>query len=308
VLALGGAGSSVVSSGGTLIQHSGAVVVDTRLNTGGSVDFPELSFSSGGTAGLDENSNLVVTMGGVSATLSIDSETAQNVRLGVVHFNFTSDPAGGTVITEEQGPPCYRRGTLILTDRGEAAIEHLRTGDLVRTALTGTTQPIVWIGRRHIDCRHHPAPRKVWPVRVAAGAFADNVPHRDLWLSPDHAVLLSGVLIPIRHLRNGRTVAQEPMDDVTYYHIELARHDVLLAEGLPAESYLDTGDRGSFENGGVVALHPEFSARRENAARIWEARGCAPLIVSGPRLDAARLLVNARAAGGAHTAVARFRA
>ena len=71
---------------------------------------------------------------------------------------------------------------------------------------------------------------------------------------------------------------------------------MLLAEGLPAESYLDTGDRFNFSNGGgPIALHPEFSKRRWDTAHIWEALGCARLIVTSPELDAARALVNSRA-------------
>ena len=51
--------------------------------------------------------------------------------------------------------------------------------------------------------------------------------------SPDHAVFIDGVLIPVRYLINGRTIVQEPADEVTYYHVELPRHDVIFAEGLP---------------------------------------------------------------------------
>jgi hypothetical protein len=95
----------------------------------------------------------------------------------------------------------------------------------------------------------------------------------------------------VKHLINGTTVAQERCDSVTYYHIELPRHDVLLAEGLAAESYLDTGDRANFANGGkVVVLYPEL------AAQVWEAYGCAPLIVTGPILDAVRSRLAARVA------------
>jgi hypothetical protein len=170
------------------------------------------------------------------------------------------------------------------------AVEALRPGDRVRCVL-GEAAEAIWIGHRRIDCTRHPNPAAVWPVRVRAGAFAVGVPRRDLLLSPDHAVFADHVLIPVKHLINGTTVAQEQCDSVTYYHIELPRHDVLLAEGLPAESYLDTGDRANFANGGkVVALYPELTAL------AWEAYGCAPLIVTGPILDAVRSRLAARVA------------
>jgi hypothetical protein len=137
-------------------------------------------------------------------------------------------------------------------------------------------------------------------VRISAGAFGPGRPCRDLWLSPDHAVYVADVLIPMKHLINGEaspsgltrgTIAQVPRDTVTYYHVELPAHGVLLAEGLPAESYLDTGDRTNFANGGgPIALHPDF------ASRVWEAEGCAPLVVTGPVLDATRRWVNALSA------------
>jgi hypothetical protein len=97
------------------------------------------------------------------------------------------------------------------------------------------------------------------------------------------------VLIPIKHLVNGRTIAQEQWDTVTYFHVELGEHDVVLAEGMPAESYLENGDRGVFDNaGGVVALHPDFGMRR------WDALGCAPLVVTGEKLAAVVARVLAR--------------
>jgi len=191
---------------------------------------------------------------------------------------------------------CFRAGTRILTDRGEAAVETLQVGDLVRTMLGETAAPIIWIGRREVDCTRHPQPKKVWPVRVAPGAFGPGRPRSDLFLSPDHAVYVEQVLIPVKCLINGSTITQVPMDAVTYYHIELPQHAVVLAEGLPAESYLDTGDRSSFANGGgPMRMFPDFSAR------MWEAYGCARLIVTGPELDAARKLVNSRAAATAQT-------
>jgi hypothetical protein len=165
-------------------------------------------------------------------------------------------------------------------------VEELIVGDLVRTVLRGAAAPIIWIGRREVDCARHGQPRKVWPVRIAAGAFGPGRPHTDLLLSPDHAVFVDDVLIPIRRLINGTSIKQVPMDEVTYYHVELEQHDVLLAEGLPAESFLDMRDGSKYANRpGPVRLYPDY------AARMWEAFGCARLIVTGPELVAARALV-----------------
>jgi acetyl/propionyl-CoA carboxylase alpha subunit len=126
----------------------------------------------------------------------------------------------------------------------------------------------------------------VWPVRIAAGAFGPGRPHTELFLSPGHAVFVGGVLIPARCLVNGSTIVQAPVDRVTYCHVELAEHNVLLAEGLPAESFLDMRDGSNYANrSGPTRLHPDYSAR------MWEAFGCARLVVTGPEVAAARALV-----------------
>ncbi len=56
------------------------------------------------------------------------------------------------------------------------------------------------------------------------------------------------MLIPVRHLIDGRAIAQVPTDRVTYHHLELPQHDVLLADGLPAESFLDLRDGSNYAN------------------------------------------------------------
>lgn len=185
-------------------------------------------------------------------------------------------------------PACFAAGTRISTERGVTPVEQLRVGDRVHVATGRQPQPVVWIGRRHVDCSRHPRPRLVWPVRIAAGACGWRRPRRDLFLSPDHAIYLGGVLIPVKYLVNGCTIIQVPMDAITYYHIELPAHELVLAEGLPTESYLDTGDRRNFANGGQpIALFPDF------ATRMREAYGCAPLIVAGPILAAAQARLQA---------------
>lgn len=200
------------------------------------------------------------------------------------------DTSGGDVVS------CFAAGTPIQTTTGEHPVETLAVGMIVPTVFGPPTkfgpQPaeIVWIGHRHVDCRRHPRPEAVWPIRIRRGAFGPDRPHRDLLLSPDHAVLVEDVLIPVRYLVNGASIVQEPMDEITYYHVELDRHDVVLAAGLAAESFLDTGNRVAFANGGpAVAAWPDFAPLR------WETEACAPLVLTGPILERVRTRLRTQA-------------
>ena len=205
-------------------------------------------------------------------------------------FRAVDDANGNLLITLA----CFAAGTRIATPRGEVAVEALAVGEAVCTA-GGAARPAIWIGHRRIDVRTHPDPASVRPVRIRAGAFDGRRPWRDLLLSPDHAVFHDGVLIPVRYLVNGATVVwDQSVDTITYYHIELAAHDVLLAEGLPVESYLDTGNRSQFGDAGlVVQLHPDFSTGR---VLNWDKHGFAPLRGAGPQVAALRRLLHAQAA------------
>ncbi len=190
--------------------------------------------------------------------------------------------------------PCYAAGTRIRTPEGDVPIERLAVGGMVLT-VSGEARPIQWIGHRLVDCRKHPQPHLVWPVRVQAGAFAPRLPARDLYLSPDHAVFAEDVLIPIKHLQNGGTVKQLEVDTVQYFHIELERHDVVLAENLPAETFLDTGNRANFANGGgVTPIHADFSPLADYNYLMWESFGYAPLVVTGAEIDRVRARLAAR--------------
>lgn len=183
--------------------------------------------------------------------------------------------------------PCFAAGTRIRTRRGEVAVEALAVGDEV-ALLRGGFAPVAWLGHREVDCTALRHPAEGWPLRVRAHAFGPGAPHRDLFLSPDHAVHANGVLIPVRHLENGTTIRREMRDAVTYWHVELARHDVLLAEGLGCESYLDTGNRHAF---GPRRRTDDAAAARN----VWATQACATLEIDGPVVAAVRTALAARA-------------
>jgi T5SS/PEP-CTERM-associated repeat protein len=194
---------------------------------------------------------------------------------------------------------CFAEGTMIETVTGPRRVESLAVGDEVVTLLGGPGR-IVWIGSRRVDCARHPRPETVWPVCIAAGAFGENVPARDLFVSPDHAVFVNAVLVPVKLLVNGTSITQVKQDRVRYFHVELPRHAVILAEGLTVESYLDLGDRANFHpDGATVRLFPEFTAKlATETALVWETRGAAKLVMAGHELVAARRAVMKNAKEG----------
>ena len=186
--------------------------------------------------------------------------------------------------------PCYCTGTRILTDRGEVAVETLAIGDVVVTA-AGEHRSIRWIGNRSYSGRFANTNPAVLPVCVKAGALADSVPTRDLWVSPDHALYLDGVLIPAEHLVNGATIVKaDAVESVTYWHVELDSHDVLLAEGAPAESFVDDHGRAIFHNAASYRdLYPHAPAWSVPAVY------CAERIKDGYALEAVRRRLALRA-------------
>ncbi|UNC14997.1 Hint domain-containing protein [Acidiphilium multivorum] len=231
---------------------------------------------------------------------SIPSTGTLTISVGLSDFgDSAAEPgppseSGGyafTITTGSDINPCFAAGTQIRTPAGETPVESLRAGDTVLTA-AGAERRVVWIGRRTLDLSRHPRPELVRPVRIAAGALADGVPARDLVVSPDHALFLDGVLVQAKDLVDGTMIAPDRrISRVTYFHVELDRHDVLLAEGAPAESFLDTGHRGLFENAGEpITLHPDLMQARR------EAEGCAPLVTGGDALAAIRARLAARRA------------
>jgi Hint domain/Domain of unknown function (DUF4214) len=187
---------------------------------------------------------------------------------------------------------CYCAGTLIAAGRGQVPVEDLAIGDMVTTA-SGALRPIKWIGRRSYGGRFVMGRKGILPVCIKAGALDDNVPKRDLWISPNHAMYFKdergGVLIEAKDLVNGVSIVQaERVEQVEYFHIELETHDVIIAEGALAESFIDDDSRGMFHN-----AHEYRTLYADAPAAL--ARYCAPRLDEGYEVEAIRQRLALRA-------------
>jgi len=285
----GVASGTNVSAGGVEFVYSGGSVVSTVLSSGGAVDLTTLAYNAGGSVRLNSGSDLLtVTEAGTNAYLQLASGYTGE------YFHLTEDTAGGTLVTLN-GTPCYCRGARIGTDQGEIEVENLAIGDLVITR-SGQVRPIIWIGHRDYDASFAAANPEVLPILIKRDALADGVPKRDLYVSPLHALLIDGTLIPARALINqGSIVKARTGKSVGYFHLELATHDVILAEGAAAETYVDDRNRGMFRNAGEFAeLYPD---RRHFEAGPSPAVYCAPRCEDGPVVAAAQASLAQRAIG-----------
>jgi autotransporter passenger strand-loop-strand repeat protein len=271
----GTASFTSVGSGGMLRVASGGSAVSVSLVSGGTIDLTSLAYSTGGTASFDSSTDLLtVTEGATSTNLQLAGDYAGE------YFHLGADAGSGTDITVD-GTPCYCAGSLILTDRGEIAVEALVIGDRLVTR-SGAARPIHWIGRRSYSGVFARGNRDILPVTIRRGALDGVLPRRDLSVSPLHAMYIDGMLIPAYCLVNGVSIVQATrVERVAYFHLELETHDVIYAEGAASESFVNDGSRGMFHNAAEYqALYP--------GSTKGNGRYCAPRLEHGSEIEIVR--------------------
>jgi hypothetical protein len=248
------------------------------------------------------------TQGGGTASAEmvlIQSETTgqfylicEHYQAGAGNFDFTRTgvqppvfvgnafDAGSYILGDNaNSAPCFLAGTRLLTRSGYRAVEELQVGDEVQTLNQGW-QAIRWLGHREEaklpNGKFH---FKSQPIRIAAHAFGADLPARDLWVSPDHAVFFRNHLIPAKHLVNGANVVRDAdIESVTYYHVLLDQHAVIFSEGLPTESYVPQENLDSFDNSTTC---PE-ALRNDIVAPIGIYTDCYPRASQGGVVETAR--------------------
>ena len=204
----------------------------------------------------------------------------QDVFLDTYVFSNTNYPDSTVLTTTTSGIYnfCFAAGTGIAGPDGETAVENLKPGDLITTE-DGRNVPVKWVGYQTISTRFNPAER-LRPVRFALGSLGEGLPHSALTVTADHAMLVDGILCVASALVNGSTITRVPLAEMgerfTVYHVETEAHDIILANGAAAETYIDHASRRAFDN------FAEYEALYGGEAEIAE--------LAYPRVTAARQL------------------
>ncbi len=288
--------TNTVLSGGTISLQSNKAVLAGSLTFAGAATLQIASISSGfgdlatisGFGSGDVIDDTFISGGAVAfttsggntiATITGSASSASFIFAGTTISNSITtmaDANGGTELVYNVA--CFCEGTLIRTDAGDVAVEDLAIGDRVIT-VGGASEPIRWIGRRCYAGRNLAGRSHVLPVRIKAGALAANEPARDLLVSPLHAMLVDGVLVPAAALVNGSTVVREDgATSVRYVHFELDRHEAIWAEGAASETFVDDDGRFLF-----ATAEGEAAGRPDGAATYY-----APRVTDGPLLQSIR--------------------
>jgi Hint domain len=260
----------------TLLDYSGvdpSSPIDAfgdQTNDGGHYNTDTMAPSVNATAG-DTLVNIWISKGGAEqyaadpsthVRVNTDSNTFELPEIMVADKHLSaSGPTGADVMTEfwstinQRGfsialnaAACFMSGTLIRTPTGEHPVETLKRGDPVCTT-DDRVESISWVGRQTISLLFAD-PLRALPIRIRAGALSENVPSRDLLISPDHAILVNETLVQAGALINGSSITRETRVPITftYFHVELEDHSLILAENTPAETFIDNVDRLAFDN------------------------------------------------------------
>ena len=278
---ISGLGSSITNFTSLVFDAGAQWTVRGNASAAGLGTLAISGFADGDTIDLTGFVAVGETFSGNQLVLTNASDA--HVTLGVQgtfttsNFALTSDLAGGTDITVI----CFAAGTLIATPAGEVPVQDLAAGNLVMTAHNGP-RPVQWIGKGKVLSTRGRRTAAT-PVIVYKNALGPNLPHHDLRITKAHSLYIDDVLIPVEFLVNHRTIVwDDRAQEVEIYHVELESHDILIANGVPVESYRDDGNRWLFQNANSGwGLPPQTPY--------------APVLTGGPVVDAvwARLLLRA---------------
>lgn len=198
--------------------------------------------------------------------------------LGVKNLGYAlSSNLNGSLIYEV----CFLTGTLISTKGGTCAVEDINVGDKITTynyqKKKYVQRKVKWIGKKSIIVNTHAERIDIagYPVRILKNAIAENIPNKDLLITPEHCLFFEDKFIPVRMLVNGSTIFYDTsITSYDYYHIETEQHSVVIADGMLTESYLDTGNRHIFN------LDQKIIETSFGKYKNWQDNAAAPLLTT----------------------------
>ena len=250
-------GDSIVvdtNDDGDFSDETPTAQTDNDRYTGSTITYADGSTSNATLEliSLSDGTQAILVNGGAANRINAASDQIQSITLGTFSNAFEdrynqanfNNTITNTVV-------CFCRKTRVLTPSGEQEIETLAVGDEVITAEDGARK-VVWIGERTLSTAQLVASPHLRPVRIRAGALGEGVPRTDLLVSPQHRLLAVSkiaermfgqreIFIPAIKLVGTAGIEEEiSFAPVCYVHILLEKHQVIFANGAPAES-LHTG-------------------------------------------------------------------
>ncbi|NHN88322.1 Hint domain-containing protein [Acetobacter conturbans] len=285
----------------------------TNFGSGSSICTNNVPGGLGSTIGINSsyvNSSTLILKKSSSIPVTASSSNP-NANAGSGYYGISVTGVGGTYskpscsqqfYTNKGGDciqGCFLPGSHILTRTGEKAVETLVEGDEIAVIENGETvfRPLAWLGRSHADVAALGFDVDAYPVRIRKDAFGEGAPHRDLVVTSEHCIHIDGRFTPVRMLVNGRSIAiDRSITAYDFYHVELEQHGVIVSEGLETESYLDTGNRGTFENSTIRTMRPHFAGGVVIAGgKSWERDAGAPLVTDRATVEPIWNILAARA-------------
>ncbi len=286
---LGGDGNDVLQGGAGSDQLDGGAGNDTLSGGGGDtlvggadadrfIDLVPGDTIDGSETGDDFDIIDLSDWGWDNVAVHRDAANPEN---GTIDFFDGNGAVVGTVNFSniEKVIPCFTPGTLIATHSGPRAVESLEVGDRILTRDSGF-QPIRWIGTRALSAAELLAKQEFRSIKIAPGALGANQPEREMRVSPQHRILLSGpraqliagepeVLAAARHLVGLPGIEiDEEAEAVTYIHVMFDNHEIVFSDGLWTESFqpgqATMNDMDQAQRAELLALFPELDGEVES--------------------------------------------
>lgn len=249
---------------GTITTGKQVVDPDTNdytLQNGESFSVNGTSYTYAGPASL--NGSIIGWYGTAGTTTYLftqNSYSSSSLRFREANGSYDRDLSNNTGTSAL----CFVSGTRIAVEDGWKTVEDIQIGDRIRTA-DGRLKAVQWVGRQSV-IRRFCGTERATPVCIKAGAIAEQTPLRDLYVSPCHGIFVDGVFAVAGALVNGSSIYRvtEGLEQFTYYNIEFDTHELIVAEGLTAESYCETTPRDVYDNAEeYYTLYPDAAPVKE---------------------------------------------